>query len=39
MLTHGQQLRTLAKLTDAVILEEFIQRKFGNENSLEGLKV
>jgi 2-oxoglutarate dehydrogenase E1 component len=38
MLTHGQQLRTLAKLTDAVILEEFIQRKFMGAKtfSLEG---
>ena len=38
MLTHGQQLRTLAKLTDAVILEEFIQRKFmgAKSFSLEG---
>lgn len=38
MLTHGQQIRTLAKLTDAVILEEFIQRKFmgAKSFSLEG---
>ncbi|MEE2961324.1 MAG: 2-oxoglutarate dehydrogenase E1 component [Myxococcota bacterium] len=38
MLTHGQKLKTLTTLTDAVILEEFIQRKFvGSKSfSLEG---
>ncbi len=38
MLTHGQQLRTLSSLTDAVMLEEFIQRKFlgAKSFSLEG---
>ena len=38
VLTHSQQLKTLTKLTDAVLFEEFIQKKFmGSKSfSLEG---
>ena len=39
VLTHSQQLKTLTKLTDAVLFEEFIQKKFmGSKSFSRGLK-